>query len=199
MVNQLNGLSKTMIRQSEVYKEIALHYEHLNKSDIASTFNTMQIMFSTMSGSYVQVQRNVVEIFKSMNNQLHFEFTVLDTKLNGLRRLHEKLIDRENALVEKKTQLFRQRDIEKWKLSSNCTVPIEVLTSDYNQALKEILPEETNECARIRMLLGLFSNEVIEEFERVCKMDDNKLCLCIMFGSKVFRDTAKLVIYQITL
>eukprot|EP00826_Nyctotherus_ovalis_P047292 TRINITY_DN5423_c0_g2_i11.p1 TRINITY_DN5423_c0_g2~~TRINITY_DN5423_c0_g2_i11.p1 ORF type:complete len:505 (-),score=152.73 TRINITY_DN5423_c0_g2_i11:66-1580(-) len=192
MVVQLNSLSRTMNKQSEVYKEIAFHYELLKKPDIASTFDTMRMVFSTMNECYVQVQRSVCEIVKPMNNQLYYEFLSLEKKLNGLGRLHEKLIDKESKLIEKKTLLFKQREVEKWELSPNCTVPIEIITSDYNQALKEILPEETNDCARMRMLFGFFSNEIVEDFGRVCNRDNDKLCLCVMFGSKVFRDTAKL-------
>lgn len=193
MVSQLNSLARTMNRQSEVYKEIALLYQVLSKSDVASTFDTMRMVFSTMNECYVQVQRSVAEIVKPMSNQLYYEFLSLERKLNGLGRLHEKLVDKETKLIERKTLLFKQREIEKWELSPNCTVPVEIITSDYSQALKEILPEETSDCARMRMLFGFFSNEIVEDFGRVCNRDNDKLCLCIMFGSKVFRDTAKLV------
>eukprot|EP00826_Nyctotherus_ovalis_P047291 TRINITY_DN5423_c0_g2_i10.p1 TRINITY_DN5423_c0_g2~~TRINITY_DN5423_c0_g2_i10.p1 ORF type:complete len:250 (+),score=52.09 TRINITY_DN5423_c0_g2_i10:709-1458(+) len=126
MVVQLNSLSRTMNKQSEVYKEIAFHYELLKKPDIASTFDTMRMVFSTMNECYVQVQRSVCEIVKPMNNQLYYEFLSLEKKLNGLGRLHEKLIDKESKLIEKKTLLFKQREVEKWELSPNCTVPIAV-------------------------------------------------------------------------
>ncbi len=191
METLVEKLSETIRRQTEVSKEISSHYKVLKQQGMASAFDTVQAMFSHLDSSYIQTMRMTNEVFKPLDRQLCYEMAVAERKVQEVFGLREQMMVNEKRLLQRKAELFDRQEVSKWDLSPECNVHMDTLFTNRTVAMREILPRESKECAKIRMVYGFMCNKLSEEFDRMCQKEAGKTAFSIMFAAKICRDTAK--------
>ena len=196
MAIQIDGLMRTMSNQNKTYKEISAQYKSLNKLGIASIFDTLSHILSKLSLSYKQMKRSMLEILAPLDDQLFFDMSIINSKLLNIKNIQSQLISNEKKLLDKKNFLFKQQDLQKWELPTGCEIAIDTLYNNREVALKEMLPKETNESARIRMMHGYLCNKIFEEFDRLCLIEQEKYSYTIVFVAKFCTDSIKDVYYK---
>ena len=72
----------------------------------------------------------------------------------------------ERSLMNKKEELFKKGDTNKWELNSDDKNISGNLISDKPNALIKILPKDTNNVINMKKSYGFYLNRIIEEYER---------------------------------
>ena len=73
----------------------------------------------------------------------------------------------EKYLINKKEDLFRKGEINKWDLEPNDRDHANNLIQDKNTALTKIIPKETNNVINLKKTYGYYLNRIIDEYERL--------------------------------
>ena len=196
MAEQIEQLSVTLTKQVETFREMSTHYKLLKQAKLSSAFDSLQLVFTKINNSYVQIQRMISEVFKPLNKQFSYEMHVVDTRLNDIKTVHTLMLANEKKLNEKKNVLFEQQLIPKWELAPDCTLSMDELFTNRIAALREILPGESKECGKMRMLHGYMCNKIVEEFQRLCERSKEQVLYSILFVAKMSRDSAKDVFFD---
>ncbi len=194
METQIEGLSRTMQRQVALYKEISAQYRLMKQPKMASAINTIEIVFSKIDTSYLQIEKIIGEVFKPLNKQLYHEIGIVGIRVQEIRNMQAQMLAAERRLADRKLDLFSAQEVSKWELAPDCSVSMEVLFTNKAVAVREILPRDSKECAKIRRMHGYMCNKLSEEMDRLCEKDAGQAAFNILFTSKVSRDTAKDVI-----
>jgi len=184
-------LCKTMNRQSEIYAEMVSHYKILGKAKMCSGLDAIRKMFDKLNSSYVHVNSTFGAIFGALSTQFYYEFEAISNRMNDIMETKNHLIETEAKLIEKKKQLIKEKQIQKWDLEPDCKLSIDLLLKDSELAMREILPKETKGTYRVRKISGLLHNRVGSDFDRLCKMFEDKVSLNILFMARMCRDMAK--------
>ena len=155
--------------------EIAQNWSELCKTstkyfdgdDIIQTYDNMSKLFTNWSDA-LKRHNNVVfidirEYFKYVKNtfkSMKELVTIVDSNKNTFNK-------NEKYLINKKDDLFRKGDVSKWELDSNDKDNANKLLQDKNNALKKIIPKETNNVINLKKIYGYFLNRIIDEYERI--------------------------------
>ena len=155
--------------------EIAQNWNDLCKTsakysdgdDIIQTYDNMSKLFTNWSDA-LKRHNNVIHIdireyfkyvkntFKSMKDLV----TIVDSNKNTYSK-------NERYLINKKDELFRKGDTSKWELDSSDKDNANKLLQDKNNALKRIIPKETNNVISLKKVYGYYLNRIIDEYERI--------------------------------
>lgn len=73
----------------------------------------------------------------------------------------------ERYLINKKEDLYRKGDVNKWELDPNDNVDHTKLLQNKNIALMKIIPKETNNVINMKKNYGYYLNRIIDEYERI--------------------------------
>ena len=73
----------------------------------------------------------------------------------------------EKYLINKKEDLFRKGEINKWDLDPNDRDKANNLIQDKNTALMKIIPKETKNVINLKKTYGYYLNRIIDEYERL--------------------------------
>ena len=142
--------------------EIIKTYEHMNKlflnwSEALKRHST--IMHIDVREYFKYIKNN----FKSMKDLV----SIVETKKNIYNK-------NENYLANKKEDLFKRGDINKWELNIDDRNNANNLIQDKSKALAKILPKETNNVIGMKKMYGFYLNRIIEEYERIKTINSNQ-------------------------
>jgi sorting nexin-7/30/sorting nexin-8 len=149
---------------NELYKTSTKYFDG---DDISQTYDHMCKLFTNWSDT-IKRHCNVIHIdireyfkyvknnFKSMKDLV----SIVETNKNTFNK-------NERYLINKKEDLFRKGDVNKWELCLEDRDKANALLQDKNAALKKIIPRETNNVIAMKKVYGYYLNRIIEEYERL--------------------------------
>ena len=142
--------------------EIIKTYEHMNKlflnwSEALKHHST--IMHIDVREYFKYIKNN----FKSMKDLV----AIVENKKNIYNK-------NENNLANKKEDLFKRGDINKWELNIDDRNNANNLIQDKSKALTKILPKDTNNVIGMKKMYGFYLNRIIEEYERIKTINSNQ-------------------------
>ena len=140
--------------------------KYFDGDEIAKTYEYMHNLFKNWSdclkshGNLIHI--DIREHFKyTKNNFRSMKDLVALVETN--RNTYNK---NERSLMNKKEELFKKGDTNKWELNSDDKNISGNLISDKPNALIKILPKDTNNVINMKKSYGFYLNRIIEEYER---------------------------------
>jgi hypothetical protein len=140
--------------------------KYFDGDEIAKTYEYMHNLFKNWSdclkshGNLIHI--DIREHFKYTKNNFR-SMKDLVTLVETNRNTYNK---NERSLMNKKEELFKKGDTNKWELNSDDKNISGSLISDKPNALIKILPKDTNNVINMKKSYGFYLNRLIEEYER---------------------------------
>ena len=140
--------------------------KYFDGDEIVKTYEYMHNLFKNWSdclkshGNLIHI--DIREHFKYTKNNFR-SMKDLVTLVETNRNTYNK---NERSLMNKKEELFKKGDTNKWELNSDDKNISGNLISDKPNALIKILPKDTNNVINMKKSYGFYLNRIIEEYER---------------------------------
>jgi len=167
---------KTLIENLTVkIDEIAQNWDDLCQNsikyfdgdDIIKSYEHMNKLFANWSES-LKRHNNIIfidirEYFKYTKNH----FKSMKDLVNYVENYKNTYTKNERYLINKKEDLFKKGDINKWDLNIQDKNNVNNLIQDKNLIIPKILPKETINVINMKKIYGFYLNRMIEEYERI--------------------------------
>ena len=136
-------------------------YENMNKlfSNWSETLKRHNKILNIDLREYFKYTKN---IFKSMKDLVYSVENNKNTYLKNLR-----------YLINKKEDLFKRGDTNKWDLNIQDRNNLNNLVRDKSLAVTKILPKETVNVIGMKKTYGFYLNRILEEYERIRAINSN--------------------------
>ena len=175
-LNENFKMLKTLIENLTVkIDEIAQNWDDLCQNsikyfdgdDIIKSYEHMNKLFSNWSES-LKRHNNIIfidirEYFKYTKNH----FRSMKDLVNYVENYKNTYTKNERYLINKKEDLFKKGDINKWDLNIQDKNNVNDLVKDKNLIIPKILPKETSNVINMKKIYGFYLNRMIEEYERI--------------------------------
>ena len=175
-LNENFKMLKTLIENLTVkIDEIAQNWDDLCQNstkyfdgdDIIKSYEHMNKLFSNWSES-LKRHNNIIfidirEYFKYTKNH----FRSMKDLVNCVENYKNTYTKNERYLINKKEDLFKKGDINKWDLNIQDKNKVNDLVKDKNLIIPKILPKETSNVINMKKIYGFYLNRMIEEYERI--------------------------------
>jgi sorting nexin-7/30/sorting nexin-8 len=149
---------------NELYKTSTKYFDG---DDISQTYDHMCKLFTNWSDTIKRhcnvIHIDIREYFKYVKNN----FKSMKDLVSIVESNKYHYNKNERYLINKKEDLFRKGDINKWELTPNDRDNANKLLQDKNSALMKIIPKETNNVINIKKIYGYYLNRIIDEYERL--------------------------------
>ena len=157
---------------SDIYRQLYdVSKNYLDQNLITESYNQMDIMFKKLSESFDTLKQfinsDIREYFKFVGNN----FTILNEMTQNVDLSKNNYIKISKNLISKKNDLYRKGDISKWELSQKDKYNAKQLLKDKYSACNKMLPKETNICINAKEIYGYYLNRLINEYERMRKIN----------------------------
>ena len=177
VISKIEEVSKTW---NELYKNSEKYYD---EKSVTNSYLNFSQLFTKWAESVKKIKKLIngetKEYFKYVKN--HFKsmkdlfYTVENYKSNYYKN--------ERNLISKKEDLFKKGDVTKWELDPNDKTNVKNLTQDKYTAFFKMCAKETASVIQLRQSYGYYLNRVIEEFERIRKLNsinhkENQINFC---------------------
>ena len=141
--------------------------KYFDGDDIIKSYEHMNKLFSNWSES-LKRHNNIIfidirEYFKYTKNH----FRSMKDLVNCVENYKNTYTKNERYLINKKEDLFKKGDINKWDLNIQDKNNVNDLVKDKNLIIPKILPKETNNVINMKKIYGFYLNRMIEEYERI--------------------------------
>ena len=141
--------------------------KYFDGDDIIKSYEHMNKLFSNWSES-LKRHNNIIfidirEYFKYTKNH----FRSMKDLVNYVENYKNTYTKNERYLINKKEDLFKKGDINKWDLNIQDKNNVNDLIKDKNLIIPKILPKETSNVINMKKIYGFYLNRMIEEYERI--------------------------------
>ena len=141
--------------------------KYFDGDDIIKSYEHMNKLFSNWSES-LKRHNNIIfidirEYFKYTKNH----FRSMKDLVNCVENYKNTYTKNERYLINKKEDLFKKGDINKWDLNIQDKNNVNDLVKDKNLIIPKILPKETSNVINMKKIYGFYLNRMIEEYERI--------------------------------
>lgn len=141
--------------------------KYFDGDDIIKSYEHMNKLFSNWSES-LKRHNNIIfidirEYFKYTKNH----FKSMKDLVNCVENYKNTYTKNERYLINKKEDLFKKGDINKWDLNIQDKNKVNDLVKDKNLIIPKILPKETSNVINMKKIYGFYLNRMIEEYERI--------------------------------
>ena len=141
--------------------------KYFDNDEIIQTYDEMNRLFTNWS-----------ETLKKHNNIIHIDireyFKYVKNNFKSMRDLvnivetNKNIFNKnERNLINKKEELFKKGDVNKWELDINDKNNGNVFLQDKNASLMKMIPKETNNVINMKKEYGYYLNRIIDEYERL--------------------------------
>ena len=145
--------------------------KYYDEENIIQTYEQMNKLFSNWSESLKRhgnlINIEIREYFKYTKNH----FKVMKDLINVVENNKNIYTKNVRNLINKKEDLFKKGDVNKWELDIQDKNNIQNLVQDKSLALMRILPKDTNNVIGMKKVYGFYLNRIIEEYERIKKIN----------------------------
>ncbi len=165
---QIENITLKIDEIAQIWNELSkTSSKYFDTNEIIQTYEQMGKLFTNWSDA-LKRHLNVIHIdireyfkyikntFKSMKDLVY----VVDSNKNTYYK-------NERYLINRKEDLFRKGDTNKWELDLNDKDNASKLLQDKNSALMKIIPKETNNVIGLKKVYGYYLNRIVNEYERI--------------------------------
>lgn len=165
---QIENITLKIDEIAQIWNELSkTSAKYFDTNEIVQTYEQMGKLFTNWSDA-LKRHNNVIHIdireyfkyikntFRSMKDLVY----VVESNKNTYYK-------NERYLINKKEDLFRKGDTNKWELDLNDKDNASKLLQDKNSALMKIIPKETNNVIGLKKVYGYYLNRIISEYERI--------------------------------
>lgn len=165
---QIENITLKIDEIAQIWSELSkTSAKYFDTNEIIQTYEQMGKLFTNWSDA-LKRHNNVIHIdireyfkyikntFRSMKDLVY----VVDSNKNTYYK-------NERYLINKKEDLFRKGDTNKWELDLNDKDNASKLLQDKSSALMKIIPKETNNVIGLKKIYGYYLNRIINEYERI--------------------------------
>ncbi len=139
-------------------------YEKEKKSDLFKNLNNIMNNWSDIMRNQSEfIEINLREQFKFINKQQK-EMSYLIKTMNQKKF---SFIKYENKLIQKKEELFKKGDVNKWGLKKDDLKNKENFINNKELAFKKMLPKDTLHTYNYKRAFAFFAYSLIKEFDRI--------------------------------
>ena len=165
---QIENITLKIDEIAQIWNEIhKTSKKYFDGDDISQTYDNMSKLFTNWSEALKRhsnvIHIDIREYFKYVKNNFR-SMKDLVSIVESNKNTYNK---NERYLINKKEDLFRKGDTNKWELDLDERDKANALLQDKNAALKKIIPRETNNVIAMKKVYGYYLNRIIEEYERL--------------------------------
>ena len=147
--------------------------KYYDEEDIINTYDQMKKLFTNWSEALKRhsnlIHIDIREYFKYTKNH----FKVMKDLVYYVENHKNSYTKNVRNIINKKESLFEKGDTNKWELDIQDKNNVQNLIQDKALALTRILPKDTNNVIGLKKIYGFYLNRIIEEFERIKKINCN--------------------------
>ena len=160
---------------SDIYQQIYdISNKYLDLNIIKTTYSQMNIMFKELKNNFEKFQNfikyEVKQHFKFIGNN----FITLNEMIQNVDIAKNNYMKISRHLINRKKDLLKRGDKNKYELNEKIDI------NDKKSILKYMLPKDTINCIRNKMIYGFYLNELIKEYEKMRKINSyfhkRKIC-----------------------
>ena len=160
---------------SDIYQQIYdISNKYLDLNVIKTTYSQMNIMFKELKNNFEKFQNfikyEVKQHFKFIGNN----FITLNEMIQNVDIAKNNYMRMSRHLINRKKDLYKRGDKNKYELNENIDI------NDKKTLLKYMLPKDTINCIKNKMIYGFYLNELIKEYEKMRKINSyfhkRKIC-----------------------
>ena len=160
---------------SDIYQQIYdISNKYLDLNIIKTTYSQMNIMFKELKNNFEKFQNfikyEVKQHFKFIGNN----FITLNEMIQNVDIAKNNYMRISRHLINRKKDLLKRGDKNKYELNENIDI------NDKKTLLKYMLPQDTINCIKNKMIYGFYLNELIKEYEKMRKINSyfhkRKIC-----------------------
>ena len=160
---------------SDIYQQIYdISNKYLDLNIIKTTYSQMNIMFKELKNNFEKFQsfikHEVKQHFKFIGNN----FITLNEMIQNVDIAKNNYMRISRHLINRKKDLYKRGDKNKYELNEKIDI------NDKKTILKYMLPQETINCIKNKMIYGFYLNELIKEYEKMRKINSyfhkRKIC-----------------------
>jgi len=172
--SQINNLTAKIDEIAQNWNDLCQNsIKYYDEEDIIKTYEQMNKLFSNWSEALKRhsnlVHIDIREYFKYTKN--HFKaMKDLVYQVESNKNTYTKNM---RNLINKKEDLFKKGDTNRWELDIQDKNNIQNLVQDKSLALMKIMPKDTNNVIGLKKTYGFYLNRIIEEYERIKKINCN--------------------------
>lgn len=147
--------------------------KYFDGDDIIKTYEHMNKLFTNWSEALKRhsnlIHIDIREYFKYTKNN----FKSLKELVSHVENHKYTYTKNERNLINKKENLFKNGDINKWDLDIESRNNANGLIQDKGKALTKILYKDTSNVIELKKIYGFYLNRIIEEYERIKAINSN--------------------------
>ena len=141
--------------------------KYFDGDDIIQSYENMSKLFTNWSDALKRhtnlIHIDIREYFKYVKNNFKSMkdlVSIVDSNKYTFNK-------NEKYLINRKEDLFRKGEINKWDLDPNDRDRANNLIQDKSTALMKMIPKETNNVINLKKIYGYYLNRIIDEYERL--------------------------------
>ena len=173
--DEFNLVIKRIENISNIFKQIYdISNKYLDLNIIKESYSQMELMFKNLGDNF-----NILNNFIKTEIKQHFKFIgnnfiSLNEMIQNVEISKNNYIKIAKHLINKKNELYKKGDISKYELKEKINF------NNKNQILNKMLPQETKNSIKNKMIYGFYLNEIIKEYEKMRKINSyfhkRKIC-----------------------
>ena len=173
--DEFNLVIKRIENISNIFKQIYdISNKYLDLNIIKESYSQMELMFKNLGDNF-----NILNNFIKTEIKQHFKFIgnnfiLLNEMIQNVEISKNNYIKISKHLINKKNELYKKGDISKYELKEKINF------NNKNQILNKMLPQETKNSIKNKMIYGFYLNEIIKEYEKMRKINSyffkKKIC-----------------------
>ena len=173
--DEFNLVIKRIENISNIFKQIYdISNKYLDLNIIKESYSQMELMFKNLGDNF-----NILNNFIKTEIKQHFKFIgnnfiSLNEMIQNVEISKNNYIKISKHLINKKNELYKKGDISKYELKEKINF------NNKNQILNKMLPQETKNSIKNKMIYGFYLNEIIKEYEKMRKINSyffkKKIC-----------------------
>ena len=173
--DEFNLVIKRIENISNIFKQIYdISNKYLDLNIIKESYSQMELMFKNLGDNF-----NILNNFIKTEIKQHFKFIgnnfiSLNEMIQNVEISKNNYIKIAKHLINKKNELYKKGDISKYELKEKINF------NNKNQILNKMLPQETKNSIKNKMIYGFYLNEIRKEYEKMRKINSyffkKKIC-----------------------
>ena len=173
--DELSNVTKRLEIISENYQQIYdISNKYLDLNLIKTSYAQMNIMFQELKKNFEKFQYFIKSEIKQHFKFIGNNFICLNEMIQNVDIAKNNYLKISKHLINKKNELFKKGDKNKYEINEKIDM------NDKKTLLKYMLPQETINCIKIKMMYGFYLNELIKEYEKMRKINSyfhkRKIC-----------------------
>ena len=167
LYNEMLSISERLLNISNIWNDLYKHTIKFNDNDdIKEAFKAM----SKITEKWSKCEQKQAEIIKGdirdYFNFVNKEFLSMKNLCLQVENVKYNYYKESERLGNKKEELFRKGDTDKWELKEEDENRKNELIGDKQLAIDKMLPKESQQLEELKSFYGATINSVIEEYER---------------------------------